>query len=364
VSRYFYYFYTVGLLINTIFFVPRILLSERYDGSVMAVFAGILFGSVSAFLFTKAMMRFPGEGIPEIFERNFPKILRIPLLIGLAMMWTIAGSIILVAFSSISIRFLSPETNPAFMLMFYCAFGCYAASFRPTTVLNMAELIILLNLPFVAFIMYKLISSPYFEWDSIQVLADYVFRIPSLTSFAAATYPFTGYISLALYNRLYEKTRVGHLWILPTIGTAVMLVSYFVPIGLLGIDSVDHYIYTWITAVDTLRMKFGFIDRALYLFLFMYIGLSLIFIAISWNVGSVLVRDAFGFKPVTILKVKVPSQVMINAGFAIATFLFGVNSSDKSLIEFVSGWLNTRLAAEILLVIIVIWLSRREVKHA
>jgi hypothetical protein len=353
----------MGMFINTIFFVPRLLLRERFHGAVLGILFAIVIGSVFAFVFTKAMSQYPGQGISEIFRQRMPSWIRVPFLLFLGCMWGTAGCIIILAFSNITLRFLSPETDPTVLLLCYCGICMWTATFRPRAVLHVAEFVIILNLPFVLYIMYKSLTNPLFDWNEVKVLSDYVWRMPSWNVLSAATYPFSSYINLALYNRMYKSTKVTHLWLIPLIGTFVLLVSFVVPIGLLGVDAVSDYLYVWITATDSLRMEFGFIERVSYLFLFIYIGFSLLFVTVSWNVGSLLLRDAVGKREIRVRNLKIPLTWLICGGFALVTFLIAVKTNDKTLIRVVSQWQSLRFAAEFLLVAVVGWMGWRQ-KHA
>ncbi|TJY43966.1 hypothetical protein E5161_00770 [Cohnella pontilimi] len=362
-SRYFYYLFVLNMFINTIFFVPRILLAKRYDGAISSILLAIVIGSLLAFLFTSAMNRLNGQGLPEMLEKSFPFAIRAPLLIYFGIMWCAAGSIILIAFSHITQRYLNPDMNPNILLLCYCGIGWWAATFRPMAILNAAEIIILVQLPFVLYIMMKTLLNREFDWDELRVLTDYIWRMPSWTSLAAATYGFTGYINFALYNRLYKNMKVKHRWLIPLLGTSVMFVSIFVPIGLLGVDAVADYLYTWISTADTTRIRFGFVERIVYLFLFIYIGFCLLFIAITWNIGSLLVLSCVKRDNVKIRKHNVSMKTVVCGLFAVVTLVLGMLSNDKRLLEFVTQWLSVRFVSEVFLVALVVWLSWRR-KHA
>jgi hypothetical protein len=351
------------MLINTIFFVPRILLLERYSGAIASIVLGIVIGSLLAFLFTSAMNRHHGEGLPEIMKNTLPVALRIPILIYLGIMWFTSGSIILIAFAQITQRYLNPDMNPTVLLLCYCGIGCWAATFRPMAILNAAEIIIIVQLPFVLYIMFKTITHPMFDWDEIKVLTDYAWRMPSLTGIAAATYPFTGYINFVLYNRLYKNMRIRHRWLIPLIGTAIIFISCFVPVGLLGVDAVGDYLYTWIITADTARAEFGLIERIVYLFLFIYIGFCLLFIAVTWNIGSLLILSCFKRDSFNVRKLNIPFKTVMCGLFAVITLVIGIFANDKILLSFVIQWLSVRFVSEVFLVALVVFLSWR-LKHA
>jgi hypothetical protein len=358
-SRYFYYLFMLGMLINTIFFVPRILLMERYDGAVSSIILSILIGTVLSFIFTWAMNRRHGQGLPELLKEKVPAVLRIPLLIYFGIMWCAAGSIIVIAFAQITQRYLNPDMNPTLLLLCYCGIGWWAATFRPMAILNAAEIIIIVQLPFVVYIMLKTIGHPMFDWDEIRVLIDYAWRMPSWTGIAAATYPFTGYINFVLYNRLFKDMKIRHRWLIPLIGTVVMFVSFFVPIGLLGVDAASDYLYTWVITADTARSQFGFIERIVYLFLFIYIGFSLLFIAVTWNIGSLLILSWTKRDKLKVKKLDISVKAVVCGIIAISTFVIGMVANDRVLLNLVMHWLSIRFISELFLVALVVWLCRR-----
>ncbi|MFB9328735.1 GerAB/ArcD/ProY family transporter [Paenibacillus aurantiacus] len=361
-SRYFFYLFLIGMLINTIFFVPRILLEERYNGAVTAVFCGIVLGTILSFLFIWAMNRHPGKGIPELFAAVLPPYIRIPILLYLFLMWAISGSIILIAFSFIVVRFLSPETSHMLILVCFCCMCCWAATRRPLAIIGILEVIMLINIPLVIFIMGKSVSSPFIEWDSVRIFTDYIFHKPSWTALSAATYPFTGYINLSIYNRMFKKSKIKQLWLIPLIGASVLLISFFIPIALLGERAVGDYLYTWISAVDTLRMQYGFIERVVYLFLFIYISFSLLFITLTWNIALLLMRSSVPSITETSERSKVIANWVVAIAISVITCICGLLTNDKQLIEFTKFWLSLRFTSEMLLVGLVVWISWR-VKH-
>jgi len=356
------------MLINTIFFVPRILLAQRFEGAVMALILAVLVGSTLAIVFTKSLSRFPGQGLPEIFAGFLPSVLRIPIILYLGIMWGIAGSIIIVAFSFITNRFLSPETSPRLLLLCFCSICCWASTRKASAIISVTEIVIVLNLPIVAFIMYKSYIQKHFDWDSVKILSDYTFKPPSWTLLAAATYPFTGYINFALYNRNFKELKVAHLWLIPVIGTFVLFTSIIVPIGLLGVSAVGDYLYTWISAADTLRMQYGFIERVVYLFLFIYIGFSLLFVTITWNIGTQMILDCLPKRFKKTKRGRKATPWIVAGTIAATTYWFGISSNDKGMIDSVKLWLSIRLASEIGVVLLIAWMAwhkhrKRRIRH-
>ena len=84
-------------------------------------------------------------------------------------MWPFAGSVILIAFTIITLRFLNPETSLMMLLFCYCGICWWASTYRPQTILYVTEIIILFSLPVVLYIMYKAITSKWFDWSSLRI---------------------------------------------------------------------------------------------------------------------------------------------------------------------------------------------------
>lgn len=361
-SRYFFYIYLTCMFINTIFFIPRLLLEERFSGAIMAMMIAVVLGSAYAILFMKAIAKFPGQNIADIFERMLPRAIRVPQLVFFGIMWAISGSIVLIAFATIAIRFLNPEASLTILLFCFCGICCWSSAHEPKSILFVTEIVMWLNAPVIAYIMYKSITSNWFVWDAIRILSDYTSKLPSWKALAAATYTFTGYINMAVYNREFKPAKIRMLWLVPIIGIVVLFTSIIVPVGLLGVDHVDDYIYTWITSADTLHMQFGVITRIVYLFLFAYIGFSLVFITLTWNIGAKLIASCFKKQTIQIRKLAVPMHLPWSIVFAVVTFVAGLFTTDKMVIEFVGQWLMVRWAAESFLVATIVWMAWRSVR--
>lgn len=298
--------------------------------------------------------------MPEVLGKSLNKYIRIPVVLFLAFMWATAGAIVLITFTGVTSRVLNPEMNNMILILFFCIIGCWAATRRSTSLINGLEIIIIVTLPIVVFIVFKALSTSLFYWDSVAVFTDYALEKPMYMDIAAGTYPFTGYINLSIYNRMYKNLKIKHLWLVPVIGSVLMLISFFAPIGLLGIEAVEDYLYTWIITADTLRMKFGFVERVLYLFLFVYLLLSLMYVAVKWNIAIQLIKSCFTKKNSIVHKKTKLFKWIIGILISIATFIFGIQSDDKTLLFHVQNWLKLRFSSEIILVAIVVAIAWRK----
>jgi len=361
-SRYFIYAVLLNMLINTIVFVPKLLMEERFDGAIAAMMFAVPVSSFLAYAFSRAMSRFPGQGLPEILQGRLPEAIRRSILLFFGILWFIAGLLILVAFAIISERFINPEIPKWMFLLCSSAVVCWGATRRTTSIMSMLEVGIVLSLPLVALITFQALSDEMLDWDAIAAMTDYAFRLPSFTAMAATTYMFTGYLNLVILNRHLEGTRFSHRWLIPVVGIVVFLTTFFIPIGIHGTQAVDDYIYVWISTADSLRMKFGFVERVLFMFLFLYIGLALLFVTLVWNIGLGLVRSAFDGR-LRSERTRAVFDGSTVVAIGVATIGFGLYTSEKELIQAVTAWFQFRVPFELLLVATIVYFAWRK-KHA
>ncbi|MBT2659350.1 hypothetical protein J7E81_29945 [Bacillus sp. ISL-18] len=151
------------------------------------------------------------------------------------------------------------------------------------------EIVILFSIPLIMIIFFKSIFNPYFKWDGIKIVFTHFQEKPSFTGIGTASYSLLGYYYLGIFNRLFKK-KVKPLKLYQAIGIGIvgimnLFTSVFIPLGLNGIDTIDNYTFPWIATADSMHMEFGFIERVLFLFLLLYIGMALVGVTISWHVS-------------------------------------------------------------------------------
>ncbi|MDR7316467.1 GerAB/ArcD/ProY family transporter [Brevibacillus nitrificans] len=261
-SRYFFYFVTLSILINAILFVPRILMDERYEGAILSMIIGSIIGGVCMYIFTSAMMRFRGKGLPEILKHTLPKIVSTPLLLLLGSVSFISGALVLINYAFIVHRYLIPESPIYVLLILFVVVASFGALQSTNTVLYSTELVLILSLPLLLFSIIKAYTNPNMNFDEVRAMIDYTWILPNWKSLSVSTYAVTGYISLSIFNRAFTGFQtLRHRWAIPCLGFSILLTAFFVPIGILGTDGVNDYIYTWVSTADWIRMKYAFIER-------------------------------------------------------------------------------------------------------
>lgn len=347
-SRYFYYNVMVVSLLNLMLFVPHILLRFRYDGAVSSMAVAVVIGSTLALMFTKVMKAFPGKGLPEILQQFFPKIITIPFLLFVALMWLVASSIALIGYAVLINRFLNPDTSPLIVLGFLVLIITYSSSRSSLTVIFIIEMGLLINTPLLLFILLKAARSTAVDWDAIRTIANYWNKPPKLQPVSAASYIFTGYINYAIFNRLNPPNfRLRYRWVIPVFGTFILLLSFFVPIGFHGTESVDNYLYIWSVTADSMLMEYGFIERVIFLFLILYLNLTLLYTTIGWHQAMELVKSCLPHSNPQIDTRKTPKvNWIITSIFALFTLVYAYLFNEKDHLNITTYWLTIRMFTE------------------
>nr|WP_281378640.1 GerAB/ArcD/ProY family transporter [Paenibacillus phyllosphaerae] len=309
----------------------------------------VVIGTAMTFMYTYIMGKFPGLGMPEILDKFLPKMVVKPIMVFMAAMWIIGPSIALVSYAVLINRFINPDTSPVMVLILLSGVCIYAATRSTLTLAFLVEMGMLINFPIILFILLKAVRSDAINWDAIRTVANYWTQMPNLQSVGAASYIFTGYVSFAIYNRLMPPNiRIRHRWIIPISGSAILLLTFFVPIGFHGTEAVENYLYVWSVTADSLMMNYGFIERVIFMFLIMYLNLTLIYTASGWHQAIEFLKAlSNSYKP------SVDDVPMKRNGFIYSTvialltviYLYYVN--EKTTFAISGYWLSFRMFIEI-----------------
>lgn len=360
--RYFYYLVFLNMVVNVVAFVPGILLEERFSGAVMAILIAPLISMPLIFIFLKGMKKFPQKGLPEILKEHLAPWAKITVLLYFSSAFVMAGFITLAAYSDITIRFINPDMEQWMVNILLIGSVTLLALIKTDRILYTLEIMLFLNLPLIFLIMFNGIRSPYVDWDGVMQVATYVWNLPSWAVLSAATYSFAGYLNLVIFNRVFgEEVKMKWIWTIGILGLINLCVSFFLPIGFHGTQGVADYLFPWIVTADSIRMEFGPVERMVFVFLLLYISISVISAMVHWHVGSRLLRSLF---PPAKMTEDGDAQKdwtlrLILIGFAIAAVSVDRWMSEGQLFLFAEWWLNIRLASEIALVLLIFFLSRR-----
>jgi hypothetical protein len=107
-------------------------------------------------------------------------------------------------------------------------------------------------------------------------------------------------------------------------------------------------------------MEYGFIERVIFLFLLLYISISLLFGIVCWHVALEVLKSAIGSKKRPSWNRWLPYGIL--ALFLILPLFILKWANEPFLIKFSELWISHRLIAEILLVSGVYILTRRKKK--
>ncbi len=365
-NRYIIYNFMLMSFINLMMYVPHILVERRYSGAVSSILVGTAIGTLLVYLYTSAIARYPGMGLPEIIKLNFPRWVAAPILLGFAAIWWFATTMVTVSYSILVNRFLNPDVNTTVILCLLIIACGYAATRSTLTVAFVTEIGMMINAPVIIFILFKAVKSPQLNFDAIRVVAGYITVMPTLTCVAAATFTFTGYITLSISNRLFPPNfRFKFRWVYPVFGLIILLITFFVPIGFHGTEAVNQYIYIWSVTADSLLMQYGFIERVLFLFLIVFLNLALVFTMAGWHQAMEFVKS-FSYKhepEIDSPQTPVSNYVIVGI-FMLLAYIYLMLTNEKLNMQITSWWLVVRMFFEICVVTLMFALSRRRSSSA
>ncbi|WML39272.1 GerAB/ArcD/ProY family transporter [Neobacillus sp. OS1-2] len=354
-NRYYIYLVLLNMLVNVIIFVPKILIQYRYEGAVMGVLIAIPIGVALNYLYSKAINKFPEQGLPEILAHSKHRWLKMLHFGSSQLIWFSAGLITLVGFIDILARFVNPEMPKLVFLVIYLAALFLIIQFPTERVMYFLEIVLFLNTPLIGFIIFKAFTNEYLIWDSILEVSTYIFVKPSLKSIAAATYCFAGYANLIIFNRVIKgKLKIWNFIAIFILGTFNLFTTFFIPIGFHGSDGAQEYLYPWISTADSLRMVYSPIERVIFLFLMFYMSISLMSVAVHWHVAYELIKGSFRGK------ISKKKNWMILSSFTCCSFIAVIYFNTVLLTKITVYWMIFRLGIEMIVVaIFFIWARRR-----
>lgn len=346
-NKYFYYLFLINALINIINFVPRGLIAERFNGTMMAIVVSVPVGLILMSLCVKMMNKFPGEGLPEIFLANYPKLLAKSMLFGHTLLWYAAGLITLISFVDVTMRYITADVSPVLIMIGFLVVVCLAVRVTAESILYALEVMILLNIPIILYVLVKAFLNPMFSWDAVLQVLTYSFKVPSYGAIADATFIFTGYLNLAIFNRAFNKVTIKRLWLIGITGFVILLISVLIPIGYHGTIGVERHVYPWFSTADVLRTKNFIIERVLFFFYFTYLTLSLVSSVVHWHVALEMLKGVFTIKEKKKRKID-PEWWMLLAFGLVGLLSMGTNQffRDRAGLWF----LNIRLVGEGILI--------------
>jgi spore germination protein KB len=354
-SRYYYYLVLINTITNSIIYLPKVLIQDRYNGASMAILISIPFGALLLYFFTKSLKKLNSLALPEILEYYFPRWLQISIMVIFSPGWYFSGVILLSSAVDISKLMINPDTSTFWILLLLVGLVILVIRYQSKTILFGLEIFIIGIFGVMLFIYARSIININFNWDSIIEVEKHTFTLPTLFSFAIATYSFSGSIDMASYNSAFkDKLQFKYLWVLPLIIMSIMILSFIIPIGLLGSEAVGKYAYPLITATDTLSLKTGVIDRVFIIFLVVYLLIAILNIIVHWKVSLEMIRGFFQHQ-LGKKKIQIWPILLTFAAFA---FLIKFILNDHEIFLIGEYWLIMRIFLEVGLILIYIYAAR------
>ncbi|MDP4084342.1 MAG: GerAB/ArcD/ProY family transporter [Bacillota bacterium] len=354
-NRYLLYLLLVNMLTNIVVYVPKILIDYKYDGAVSAILIAIPIGLFLCIVFCKSISAFPEQGLPEILDQLLNRKIKNIILFIFSGFWYFAGFLTLIGFTDIINRFINPEMSKVSLAVLFAIATCFIIQLPTEKVMYIVEIILVLNVPFVFFIVFKALTNEYFSWNSVFEVGTHLFSWPSFKALSAATYTFSGYMNVLIMNRLFRQKIKGiNFIVIGFLSIFNMFTTFFIPIGFHGADGAQEYLYPWTTTADCLRIPYGPIERVIFLFLMLYIGITVVSAAIHWHVAFEFLKGASSKK---FTKKK---ALLILIIFSCATIISEMKITAVQTMFLSTYWLILRFIFEICVVTFVFFLARRK----
>ncbi|MBP1993933.1 GerAB/ArcD/ProY family transporter [Paenibacillus eucommiae] len=359
--RYFYYNMVLVMLMNIMIFVPSILIKDRYDGAMMSMLVAIMIGVLMTLAYMYAFKAFPGQGLPEILSGHVSRWIYTPILALFGLIPFIYGLQVLVGYSVLINRFITPDIELSHLLLFTSLIVWFGASRSSKTVLIISEIILVINLPLVLLILFKALTGDEMNWDAVRTIFHHTRFSPTFRGVSAATFIFAGTIIMTIMNRLFQVNDIIRFkWLIPVVGTLTLLTSFFIPIGYHGTEGVATFVYPWITTSDSMSMEFGFIERVLFIFSIMYLNLSLLFSIVMWHISAELLKGCFPAKKPNFDTIETPVFTNIVCGiFVIASYFYAFLFKELQFFMIGEGVHKLRFITDIGLILLLLFLTRR-----
>ena len=362
--RYFYYLVVVTMLMNTVLFAPRTLYEERFDGAILSIMLAPIISSLMMYMFIYGMKKYPGKALPQILIQGFHPFFGRVILLIIGLMSFSAGCLIIVAFTALLRKYLMPDRmSVMYTLSLFLILVIYASSKRFKSILYASEIVLILSIPIIFIIFFVVIKDENLEWLSVQTMSNYSFHPPSFIAISAATYVFSGFFTISIYNREYPADKIKYLWTVPLAGFILLIFTFIVPIGYFGTVGVGQIVFAWVSAIDSVRFHYGFMERTIFIYLLMYVNVTFVLVITSWHIAKEILVPVFEKSKRVKNEDNNVLQWIILSCFVIITLLYAHYVVEREQFIIVKSWLQIRFIVEICLVIIIFVLGVRRRKR-
>lgn len=355
--RYFFYLIAINLVVNIGMFVPAILLRHRFGGAVMSILVAVVVGTLLAACYLSLSEKLPLLTYPELLDRFAPKWMAWSCKTLMILIWYWVGLITLLTFVKLTHRLFVPTTSEYVVISVFLLLVVWASQLSSRTILLALEALLALNAPLMAGFLFKLVTEPNIEPDGVLDVITYLWHMPELESVASATFVFSGYANMTAFQKVFRRpVGMKTLWLLPAAGLFSLVIGFFSPILFHGTYGVMNYTFPFTATADSIRMELFVVERMLFIFLFIYVSISLFSIIVHWHVAFTALRNMAG--SFRFLKPRAASWLTAVIFPAVSIYVLS-RSTDRSIVQMSTLFMICRFLLEMVLVGTLWYMSRR-----
>ena len=361
-SRFVYYLLISNMIANLIAAGPRILFAKSEDGAIITMIIALFFGVFMNWALITSFKAFPGKSLPQILTSYLSKWISIPAIIFFEVVCYISGLQTLITYIDILLRFLTPEMSVYLVIAMFIPVITFGVIMQSRNILFTLELVFILLFPVAAYYVMKLYFAEQVSWDHVRLAMTFIDNPPDYTVFSTTTFLFVGAFDIIILNSLLKKKMtfgIKQALIVFALGVFAIFTTYFIPIGVLGFDEVESILYPWILTSDSIRMKFGVIERVIFIFLLLFLAIAFLNITIHWHVACKLLESALGIEKIkVVLRKKISLAVVIVVFWVIAVYTT-LKVTEYDLFLYSKYYFNSIPIAFVILMILMVVVNRR-----
>lgn len=361
-SRFVYFLLISNMIANLIASSPRILFGKSEEGAIVTMIIALFFGVFINWVLITFFKAFPEKSLPQILSLYLSKWIAIPVLFILGVIWYVSGLQTLITYIDILLRFLTPEMSVYLVIAMFIPVVTFGVIMQSRNILFTLELVFVLSFPVAAYYVVKLYFSEQVSWDHVAIAMTFIDNPPDYTVFSTMTYLFVGAFDIIIFNSLLKKKMtfgIKQALMVFILGAFAIFTTYFIPIGVLGFDQVESILYPWILTSDSIRMKFGVIERVIFIFLLLFLAIAFLNITIHWHVACKLFQSAFGIEQLKIkLREKISLGIVVVVFWSIAIYTT-LKVTEYDLFLYSKYYFNSIPIILIVLMVLMLVVNRR-----
>ncbi|MEV9641719.1 GerAB/ArcD/ProY family transporter [Mammaliicoccus sciuri] len=361
-SRFVYFLIATNMIANIAASLPRVLLNGSNNGAITSMMLALVFGVFANWALIRLLSSLPGKTLPGLMETYLSKWSFYPLLFFFAINWYVSGLLTLITYSDILLRFLTPEMSIYTIVGTFVLFVTFGLLMKSRSVLYTLEIVLVLLIPIILYFLLKVYLDRQLDWNNVGVAIMNINSFPSYILFTASSYVFLGCFDMLYFNKYVKKKMkfgLKEMLIVGGMGFFILFTTYFVPVGFIGFDGIEDIIYPWIVTTDSIRMKFGVVERIIFIFLLIFLAIALLNIMIHWHVSLKFFQGALHIDKLKTSKNKAVANSILIIAFWTVSIVVAVKITEYGLFKYVNYFYATLPILFILLMGTLIVVKRR-----